>query len=62
MVDAGVGSEVSFHNEICFCGFVAFTIPPYRFFSRPFDHRTQDYFMASDYLLRERSGILGVSS
>lgn len=48
MVDALVESEVCCHNKICFCGFVAFTIPPYRFSSRPFDHLTQDYFTASD--------------
>lgn len=47
MVDAGVKSEVSHHNKICSCGFVALTIPPHRF-SRPFDHRTQDYAMDRD--------------
>ena len=61
MDDAGVKSEVSRHNKICSCGFVALTIPPRRFFSRPFDHLTRDYVMARDYLPRERPGILGVS-
>ena len=40
---------------------MALTIPPRRFFSRPFDHLTRDYVMARDYLPRERPGILGVS-
>ena len=48
MVDAGVKSEVSRYNKICSYGFVALTIPPHRFFSRPFDHLTQDYVMARD--------------
>lgn len=48
MFDAGVKSEVSHHNKICSCGFVALTIPPHRFTSRPFDHLTRDYFMARD--------------
>lgn len=46
MTDAGVKSEVSYHNKICSCGFLVLTIPPHRFFSHPFDLLPRDYVMA----------------